>query len=431
MRGNRPLSSSGEGSGGGGDATTLIETIIHTARSKSPDEITRCRGDQHASGPKDRQPEALVVTDRRGNDKVEGNPAPRRALSVTTTATQRQQRQQQGAGYADNGNREHRMVSRSGIPRGGRSRSDSLPMVTCWEASAPAKEGSEAPRGADDGEDDNRRPRGRPVRSRNHVDTTSPRAARGTRETSAVSVADGRNVCDRMEAGSAGVAATARNAGTLASRRASSEELRIRQRRRLGGAEGGRAARVSRVSGRDGNDASGGNVSFSTSTPRDGGLNSVSASPPPVEQLPVASSGEEAACFDFEESLSVSSANSAGVVQEQLSVCSSLPPMGGTAATMATDLIFEESSFEDSGASLSQTSSTDRNGADTFGYGGDASGKGGGGCGGGGGSGRGKRGGGGEPGGGGASAPRQRARSSSDEFVRTRCEPSGGRGRGH
>ncbi|CAM9582591.1 unnamed protein product, partial [Scytosiphon promiscuus] len=329
LRGSSPTSPSGKDCcGGAGDAATSIEAIIHTARSKSPDEAPRCK--------EDRQPGAVIVADGRGNGQVEGSQAPRRAL------------------YS-----EQSMIPRSGIPRGGRSRSGSLPKVKCWEASAPAKEGG----GADDVEGEYRRPRGRPVRSRSHAGATSPRAARGKREISTISIAEGQSACNRMEAGTAGVAATARDAGREASRRASSEELSIRRQRRLGGGEGGRTS-FGRRSGRGGSGASGGSSSYSASTARDGGPQSASASPPPLEHLPVASSAEDATCLDFEESLSVSSANSVGIVQEQLSVCSSLPPMGGAAATAATDLIFEESSFEDSGASLSQTSSTDRNGAD-------------------------------------------------------------------
>ncbi|CAN0220865.1 unnamed protein product, partial [Ectocarpus sp. 8 AP-2014] len=233
---------------------------------------------------------------------------------------------------------------------------------------------------------------------------------------------DGKNIRNnnRMEAGSAGVAATTTESGRGAAfGRASSEGLRVRQ-------PGGRRAGMRAVRG-GGGGGGGGTLPSSTAdgdrVPAHGATSTASsASPPPQLQLPVASA-EDATCFDLAESRSVSSANSTGVVQEQLSVCSSLPPMGGTGngtgagggAAAATDLIFEESSFEDSVASVSQASSAERCGVEALGSGSDANGEGGRGRGGGGGIGgrRGKRGRGGP-------APRQRSRSSSDEFVRTR-----------
>lgn len=129
-------------------------------------------------------------------------------------------------------------------------------------------------------------------------------------------------------------------------------------------------------------------------------------------QLPLAAEDTYDCC---EGNMSLSSASSVAAAQG-VSI-SLLPPME-TATTVATDLIFEDSSFEDSGASASLASSSERNTldiADVGGAGGGADGGGGGGGDGasgmsGGGATRRKRGG---------PVPRQRS-GSVDAFVRTR-----------
>lgn len=119
---------------------------------------------------------------------------------------------------------------------------------------------------------------------------------------------------------------------------------------------------------------------------------------PGGETSPLSLPLEGDAC-DYEETLSISSANS---VAQELSV-SSLPPVGAVAT--ATDMIFEELSFEGSGASASLASSSDRNGV---GGGSDVDGE--------------DSGDGGRKEGG--PAPRQRRRSL-DALARTRCEQDG------
>ncbi|CAM9202412.1 unnamed protein product [Ectocarpus sp. 4 AP-2014] len=388
--------------GGDGDSVTFVEKITDIVDNDDglpEDSEQQCQGDLVRPSPAVADSSLEPVGDR--GKKTAGGAATKE--------------EEQGS-HSGTGGRECQHPPRGIRRSGGGNQRGTLPMVKCWEGNPFAKEGGKGGRGEEE-----RRPHGRPIRSRSHADTTflQRTSSSGARNPPSFVVAiDGNNTRNnnRMEAGSAGVAATAtERGGGAAFGRASSEGLRVRQ-------PGGRRAGMRAVRG-----GGGGTLPSSTAdgdrVPAHARASTASStSPPPQLQLPVASA-EDTTCFDLAESRSVSSANSAGVVQEQLSVCSSLPPMGGTGngtgagggAAAATDLIFEESSFEDSVASVSQASSADRCGVEALGSGSDANGEGGGGRGGGGGIGGpgGKRGRGGP-------APRQRSRSSSDEFLRTR-----------
>ncbi|CAM9575233.1 unnamed protein product [Ectocarpus fasciculatus] len=397
-RRNRLASPSRLETGGDGDSVTFVETIADLVDNDdgSPEDAEQqCQGD-------------LVRPSRAGADS---SLEPVGDEDQKTAGGAAARKEEQGS-HSGTGGRGDQHPSRGVRRNGGGNRKGTLPMVKCWEGNAFVKEG-----GKGGGAEEERRPHGRPVRSRSHADKTFlQRTSSDARNPSSFVVAiDGKSIRNnnRMEAGSAGVAAaTTESGGGAVFGRASSEGLGVRQ---PGGGRGGMRA----VRGGGGGGGGGGGTLPSTAS---------STSPPPQLQLPVASA-EDATCFDLSESRSVSSANSLGVVQEQLSVCSSLPPMGGAGngtgagggGAAAADLIFEESSFEDSVASASQASSAERCGVDAFGSGSDANGEGGGG-GGGGGGGRGGGGGIGRGGkrGRGGPAPRQRSRSSSDEFVRTR-----------
>ncbi|CAB1120812.1 unnamed protein product [Ectocarpus sp. CCAP 1310/34] len=406
LRRNRLASASRLDIGGDGDSVTFVETIADIVDNDDglpEDSEQQCRGELERPSP--------AVAD--SSFEPVGNRGKKTAGGAAT------KEEEQGS-HSGTGSRECQHPPRGSRRSGGGNQRGTLPMVKCWEGSPFAKEG-----GKGGGGEEERRSHGRPMRSRSHADKTFlQRTSSGARNPSSFVVAiDGKNTRNnnRMEAGSAGVAATmTESGGGAAFGRASSEGLRVRQ-------PGGRRAGMRAVRGGGGSGGGGGTLPSSTADgdriPARGGASTASStSPPPQLQLPVASA-EDTTCFGLAESRSVSSANSAGVVQEQLSVCSSLPPMGGTGngtgaggvAAAATDLIFEESSFEDSVASVSQASSAERCGVEALGSGSDANGEGGGGRGGGGGIGGrgGKRGRGGP-------APRKRSRSSSDEFVRTR-----------
>ncbi|CAN0395389.1 unnamed protein product [Ectocarpus sp. 12 AP-2014] len=406
LRRNHLASASRLDIGGDGDSVTFVETIANTVDNDDglpEDSEQQCQGGLVRPSPAVAGSSLEPVGDR--GKKTAGGAATKE--------------EEQGS-HSGTGGRESQHPPRGIRRSGGGNQRGTLPMVKCWEGNPFAKEGRKG-----GGGEEERRPHGRPMRSRSHADKTFlQRTSSDARNPSSFVVAiDGKNIRNnnRMEAGSAGVAATTiESGGGAAFGRASSEGLRVRQ-------PGGRRAGMRAVRGGGGGGGGGGTLPSSTAdgdrVPAHRGASTASStSPPPQLQLPVASA-EDTTCFDLAESRSVSSANSAGVVQEQLSVCSSLPPMGGTGngtgagggAAAATDLIFEESSFEDSVASVSQASSAERCGVEALGSGSDANGEGGGGRGGGGGIGGrgGKRGRGGP-------APRQRSRSSSDEFVRTR-----------
>ncbi|CAM9346514.1 unnamed protein product [Ectocarpus sp. 13 AM-2016] len=406
LRRNRLAAASRLDIGGDGDSVTFAETVADTVDNDNglPEDLEQqCQGDLVPPSPAVADSSLEPVGDR--GKKTAGGAATKE--------------EEQGS-HSRTGGRECQHPPRDIRRSGGGNQRGTLPMVKCWEGNPFAKDG-----GKGGGGEEERRPHRRPMRSRSHADKTFlQRTSSGARNPSSfVAASDGKNIRNnnRMEAGSAGVAATTtESGGGAAFGRASSEGLRVRQ-------QGGRRAGMQAVRGGGGGGGGGRTLPSSTAkgdrVPAHGGASTASlTSPPPQLQLPVASA-EDTTCFDLAESRSVSSANSAGVVQEQLSVCSSLPPMGSTGngtgagggAAAATDLIFEESSFEDSVASVSQASSAERCGVEALGSGSDANGEGGGGRGGGGGIGGrgGKRGRGGP-------APRQRSRSSSDEFVRTR-----------
>lgn len=362
-----------KGSETGGGGATCSETIIDTnSGSRSPEGQGRHRQDLHDPSSKERPSAAVPGIDgshglaskeqARGEKVQKEDPAARQGRSIATATKQQQQ------------NDEQQHLSHS-IPRGRRSGRGTLPAVKCWEKGAePVASGGK--NAASGGESQAQRPRGRPARSRSYVDTISPQRVGGPNKASGGSLADGTPTRNRMEAGSAGVAAAGRNGVGIAFGRESSSTARFRQQGR--GEAGGRAA------------FGGGGIADGGRTPaelldEERKLAS-SSTPPPLLQLPASPSVED---------------------EENLSVCSSLPPMTG-AATNTTDLIFEESSFEDSGASVSQASSTERTGNDTR-SGGAANGELGGA------SGRGRR-------GGGGGNTRQRSSVFSDDFVRTRCD---------
>lgn len=409
LRRNRLASPTRLETGGDGDSVTFVETIADLVDNDDglpEDSEQQCQGDLVRSSP-----------------AVAGSPLEPVGDRVKKTADGAAKNKEDQGSHSGTEGRESQHPSCGIRGSGGGSGRGTLPMVKCWEGNAFVKEV-----GKGGGGEEERRPHGRPVRSRSHADRTFlQRTSSDARNPSSFVVAiDGKNTrSNRMEAGSAGVAAaTAESGGGAAFGRASSEGLRVRQ---PGGGRGG--MRAVRGGGGGGGGTLPSSIADGYRVPAPGAASTPSSmSPPPQLQLPVASA-EDATCVDLAESRSVSSTNSAGVVQEQLSVCSSLPPMGGTGngtgaggGAAATELIFEESSFEDSVASVSQASSAERCGVDAFGSGSDANGEGGGGRGGGGGIGRGGKRGRGGP------APRQRSRSSSDEFVRTRCDPVSDKG---
>lgn len=382
-RANRPASSSGGlRVAGGNSTTTLIKTIIDKKRSESPEGPRRCRGKVRPSVavPKGQEPAA---------EKEEGIPVTR-VHSVATTKRQQRQQQQQG---------EHQDTSHSSSVIGVCSGRSGLPMVKCWEGTAFVKEGSGVAGGGGSG-DEGQRPRGRPARSRSHLDCNTGAQPAGDAKKIPIAMADSSKPRNRMEAGSAGVSAVGRDGGGLGFGRETSDGRRFRHNGRGGG--GVRAMRGGTSTGGSGGGFAASMVLDDHPQKQVANASSSSATTPPLlQQLAASPSAEDAVCCDFEDSLSV---------------CSSLPPMGGTGtagtATVATDLIFEESSFEDSAASLSQASSTERNGNDTLvvGGGSGANGEGTGGT-----SGQGKR-------GGAGATSRQRSGSTFNEFVRTRYE---------
>ena len=396
LRGSLRVASTGPERSGGG--ATHPETIIDTNSSRPPEGQRRCRQNLHDPTSPDRPSAAAAGTDgahglaskeqaQREKSQDEGITSTRQDPSLAAAA---KQPLRTGRGNYEGG--EIGQHASHSIPRGRRSGRGTLPAVKCWEGAESVTSGGK--NGGPDGESQTQKPRGRPVRSRSYVDTIS---AQGTGESEKASGAltDGMHTRNRMEAGSAGVVATVggRNGGGVTFGRESSNITRFRQQQGRGEA-GMRAA--------GGNSANGGGTPgellHEERILASRAAANASSSTPPLLQLPASPATADASCCDFE---------------ENLSVCSSLPPMTG-AATNTTDLIFEESSFEDSGASVSQASSTERNGNDTR-NGGGGGGSGSGNGEGGGAAGRGRR-----AGGGGSS--RQRSGVFSDDLVRTRCD---------
>ena len=366
-----------------GGTTTVVESIIDTNRG-SPARPRRGRRNLH-DPPSTLRPSAaaaaVVVGASRGLVRKQGEKNQAEKRWVESSTARQSSKQQQNEECDCKGGSEQQHSSRS-VPRSGE---DTLPTVKCWEGSATVAAEGEVSRGG--GETRIQRPRQRPVRSRSSVDTANPQRT-GDKGKTSTGNTDGRNHHDTKEEGSSGIAVVGRNSEGVGFGRESSNSSRFRLQGRGGGA-GVRAALA--------NDAVSGSGGSSSGMLL-GDDRKPASSPPPLLQLPVSSTAEDATCCDLE---------------DNLSVCSSLPPMTGS-ATITTDLIFEESSLEDSGASVSQASSTERNWNDVVVVGG-----GGGGCvaksegGGGGVAGRGKR-------GGGGGGSRQRSGGSSEAFVRTR-----------
>lgn len=257
--------------------------------------------------------------------------------------------------------------------RGGRGRTCGLSMVKCWEGGV-----AEKAEGTRRGDEDRSRV-GRVVRRRGREEEDAQRSRRRTTDDSNTPIAEvgGRDRGGRRDDNPCAIGTGHGRAPAASGQTLNDETARVRQQQ----GKGRRAAGARTTRHVDDDDTA--------AMDDDEKLGKLSS----LQQLP---STTEDGCDC--ESLSVSSANS--LVAQELSV-SSLPPMG--TATMATDLIFEESYFEDSGTSLSLASSSDRNCLDGASRG--ASGVVGEGCGGG----RRKR-----------SPTRRQRRGSSDDIVRTR-----------
>lgn len=399
LKDNHRESSSEAQRHGGGGTTAAVEAIIDTS-SSSPARPRRGRRNLH--DPSSDKVRLSAVGASRGLARKEeekkyqgqaektwvGNSVARQIVSLANH--QQQLQLQQSEEGSCKGGREQQHSSSCRAPRSG---DGTLPTVSCWEGSAVVISGAAGSGGGR--ENQTQRPRQRPVRSRSCVDTASPQRTENTGGKSSTGVTDGKKPRHNIEEGSSsGIALVGRTGEGGGFGRESSDSPRLHLQGR--GGAGARAAH--------GNATGGGSGSFSSgmllgderrSASGAAAATASSTSPPPLLQLPVSSSiaSEDAACCDLE---------------DNLSVCSSLPPMAGS-ATITTDLIFEESSLEDSGASVSQASSTERNWNDNVGGGGGGAAK----SEGGGGAGRGKR-------GGGGGVCRQRGGVSSEAFVRTR-----------